>query len=96
MPSTILSALPSQCYRHATPAYSRASDLTTRGFTTWNVPSSTSLNVNATFFQGLDVCVAVQNTPIRLDFEGLEASRLQGVHNILYGLLASILQSHSV
>ena len=54
------------------------------------------MNVESPFFQDFDACVAVHNTSIGLDLEGFEASRLQGVHNILCGLLTPILQSHSV
>jgi len=54
------------------------------------------VNVESPFFQDFDACVAVHNTSIGLDLEGFEASRLQGVHNILCGLLTPILQSHSV
>src|SRR5882724_1022194 len=55
-----------------------------------------AVHVKTAFFQDFNARIAVHDAPIEFNFEGLRLPWLQGVHDVLRGLLALILECHSV
>src|SRR5438552_2421954 len=54
-----------------------------------------TVNVKAAFLQHLNPDIPVHDSSIGFDFECLDTSGLQGFNDVLYGLLAPILQGKS-